>query len=93
MPREFSRNQRLGNQLLRTLNELLRFERLTPPAISADQGEFEEGHAMTGYQWKRTVVDDSPLPGVILRKVELELSWSMGSTVRSYRSEIYVMPK
>ncbi len=26
MPREFSRNQRLGNQLLRTLSELLRFE-------------------------------------------------------------------
>jgi ribosome-binding factor A len=26
MPREFSRNQRLGNQVLRTLNELLRFE-------------------------------------------------------------------
>ncbi len=26
MPREFSRNQRLGTQVLRTLNELLRFE-------------------------------------------------------------------
>lgn len=26
MPREFSRSQRLANQLLRTLNELLRFE-------------------------------------------------------------------
>ena len=26
MPREFSRNQRLGNQLLRSLSELLRFE-------------------------------------------------------------------
>ena len=26
MPREFSRNQRLSNQVLRTLNELLRFE-------------------------------------------------------------------
>ena len=28
--REFSRNQRLGNQLLRTLNELLRFESKDP---------------------------------------------------------------
>ena len=26
MPREFSRNQRLGNQVLRTLSEMLRFE-------------------------------------------------------------------
>lgn len=26
MPREFSRSQRLGNQVLRTLNEVLRFE-------------------------------------------------------------------
>ena len=30
MPREFSRNQRLGNQILRTLNELLRFETKDP---------------------------------------------------------------
>lgn len=30
MPREFSRNQRLSNQVLRTLNELLRFETKDP---------------------------------------------------------------
>lgn len=30
MPREFSRNQRLGSQVLRTLNELLRFETKDP---------------------------------------------------------------
>lgn len=30
MAREFSRNQRMGNQLLRTLNELLRFETKDP---------------------------------------------------------------
>ncbi len=30
MPREFSRNQRLGNQVLRTLNEVLRFETKDP---------------------------------------------------------------
>lgn len=30
MAREFSRNQRLGNQVLRTLNELLRFESKDP---------------------------------------------------------------
>lgn len=30
MPREFSRNERLGNQVLRTLNELLRFETKDP---------------------------------------------------------------
>lgn len=30
MPREFSRNQRLANQVLRTLNELLRFESKDP---------------------------------------------------------------
>ena len=30
MPREFSRNQRLGNQVLRTLNELLRFDTKDP---------------------------------------------------------------
>ena len=30
MPREFSRNQRLSNEVLRTLNELLRFETKDP---------------------------------------------------------------
>lgn len=30
MPREFSRNQRLGSQVLRTLNELVRFESKDP---------------------------------------------------------------
>ena len=30
MPREFSRNQRLGSQVLRTLNEVLRFETKDP---------------------------------------------------------------
>jgi len=30
MPREFSRNQRLGTQVLRTLSELLRFETKDP---------------------------------------------------------------
>lgn len=30
MPREFTRNQRLGNQVLRTLNELLRYETKDP---------------------------------------------------------------
>ncbi|MEM9403372.1 MAG: 30S ribosome-binding factor RbfA [Pseudomonadota bacterium] len=30
MPREFSRNQRLGNQILRSLSELLRFESKDP---------------------------------------------------------------
>ncbi len=30
MPREFSRNQRLGNQVLRTLNELLQMETKDP---------------------------------------------------------------
>ena len=30
MPREFSKNQRLGNQILRSLSELLRFETKDP---------------------------------------------------------------
>ena len=47
MPREFARHQRLGNQLLRTLAELLRFEvedprlaevSLTSVALSRDLG-------------------------------------------------------
>ena len=86
-------NRSLWKAILYAHNELLRDERLVPPPVSVREGDFEEGHAMAGYHWKRTVVDDSPLPGVSLRKVELVLSWTEGATIRSYRSEVYVLPK
>ncbi|MDX1516908.1 MAG: 30S ribosome-binding factor RbfA [Woeseiaceae bacterium] len=41
MPREFSRHQRLGNQLLRTLSELLRFEVKDPRIAHVSLTEVE----------------------------------------------------
>ncbi len=48
---------------------------------------------MAGYHWRREIVDDSPYPGVRLRKVILVLSWQEGTGVRSYQAETYVLPK
>ncbi len=41
MPREFARHQRLGNQMLRTLSELLRFEAKDPRIANVSLTEVE----------------------------------------------------
>ena len=86
-------NRSLWKAILYAHNDLLRFERLAAPPISVHEGDFEEDHPMAGYHWKREINDESPFPGVFVRKVQLELSWQEGSTTRSYETEIYVVPK
>lgn len=86
-------NRSLWKAVLHTQNELSRFERMPPPPISFNEGDYGENHPMAGYHWKREIEDDSPIPGVRVRRVRLELSWDDGGTIRSYEAEIYVMPK
>ena len=71
-------------------NELQRWERMGPPPLHVDQGEFPEDHAMAGYSWLREVSDEAPLPGVIVRRVRLRLNWQEGERSRRYASEVYV---
>ena len=86
-------NRSLWRAIVHSHNELQQVERLPAPSIAVSEGDFEEEHPMFGYHWKREVVDDSPIPGVRLRKIKLEISWVEGTSTRSYRSETYVVPK
>lgn len=86
-------NRSLWRAIVYSHNELQQYERLPPPTISINEGDFEEDDPMFGFHWKREVVDDAPIPGVRLRKVKLEISWVEGVSTRSYRSETYVVPR
>jgi prepilin-type N-terminal cleavage/methylation domain-containing protein len=71
-------------------NELARIERSPPPPVSIQQGDFAPDDPMAGYAWRREVTDEQPFPNVTVRKVLLELTWSVGGVKQSYRSQIYV---
>lgn len=74
-------------------NEMLRIERSKTPAIGINEGDYDDDHPLHGYHWKREVKDETPFPGVKVRRVGLELSWFDGKNPRSYQTEIYVRPK
>ena len=83
----------LWSAVVFTRNELMRVERGSPPSIGVSDGVYNEGHKMAGYHWKRAVTDEEPFPGIKVRKVSLELIWEEGIVPRSYKSEVYVLPK
>ena len=83
----------LWRAIVFTRNELMRVERGKPPSLGVSDGDYDEGHQMTGFHWKRLVTDEEPFPGIKVRKVALELSWTEGIVPRSYTSEVYVLPK
>lgn len=74
-------------------NELLRWDRLGQAAVSVDQGEFRPDEEMAGYAWRRDISDEEPLPGVRVRRIRLELTWSVAGRTQSYRAETYVEAK
>jgi len=64
MPREFSRNQRLGAQILRTLSELLRFETKDPRVadISLTAVELSKDLSIARVYFSMLNPDDDPQP-------------------------------
>ncbi|MCH7822941.1 MAG: 30S ribosome-binding factor RbfA [Proteobacteria bacterium] len=66
MPREFSRSQRLGTQILRTLSELLRFETKDPrlEGISLTSVELSRDLSVARIYFSLLNLDDSPLPAI-----------------------------
>ncbi len=75
-------------------NELARWERMDPvPEVSVEQGTFPPGDPMAGYSWRREITDLQPFPSVVVRRVQLELSWPVGLSQQVYRAGIYVLPK
>jgi len=66
MPREFSRSQRLGNQVLRTLSELLRFETKDPrlQGISLTSVDLSRDLSVARVYFSLLNPDDEPGPVV-----------------------------
>jgi ribosome-binding factor A len=64
MPREFSRNQRLGTQIMRTLSELLRFETKDPrlTGVSLTSVELSRDLSVARVYFSLLDPDDSPEP-------------------------------
>jgi|SRR5579863_1940488 prepilin-type N-terminal cleavage/methylation domain-containing protein len=74
-------------------NELARWERMSPvPDVSVAQGEFPPADPMAGYSWKREITDLEPFPSVRVRRIQLDLMWTVGTVTQSYRSSLYVLP-
>ncbi|MDH4120929.1 MAG: prepilin-type N-terminal cleavage/methylation domain-containing protein [Deltaproteobacteria bacterium] len=80
--------------------EMLAWERLGRAELSVDQGVYPPGHPLEGYQWRREIADEEPIPGVKLRRVKLEISWEMNARLgpeatdahrrQRYVTEVYV---
>jgi len=66
MPREFSRNQRLGAQILRTLSELLRFEIKDPrlQGVSLTAVDLPRDLSIARVYFSLLNPDDSPEPAL-----------------------------
>jgi ribosome-binding factor A len=66
MPREFSRNQRLGAQMLRSLSELLRFETKDPSLadVSLTAVELSKDLSIARVYFSLLNPDDDPQPAV-----------------------------
>ena len=64
MPREFSRNQRLGNQVLRTLSELIRFESKDPrlDGVSLTDVELSRDLSVARVYFSLLDIDEDPTP-------------------------------
>ncbi len=85
MPREFSRNQRLGNQVLRTLNELLRFEIKDPrlQGVSLTSVDLSRDLSIANVFFSLLNPDDDPEPVLeALRRATGFLRGKLGSTIK-----------
>lgn len=70
MPREFSRNQRLGNQVLRTLNELLRFETKDPRLEMVSLTAVELSRDLSYAQVHFSMLDPNADPAPVLEGLQ-----------------------
>lgn len=86
--------RKLATAIAYTAQELARWERMNPPPdVAVAQGTFPPGDPMVGYAWRREITDLEPLPSVIVRRVQIEVSWSQGLSQQSYRAALYVLPQ
>jgi ribosome-binding factor A len=85
MPREFSRSQRLGTQILRSLSELLRFETKDPrlEGVSLTSVDLSRDLSVARVYFSLLNPDDSPEPAMEgLRKASGFLRAKLGSAIK-----------
>ncbi|MDH3351740.1 MAG: 30S ribosome-binding factor RbfA [Gammaproteobacteria bacterium] len=85
MPREFSRNQRLGTQILRCLSELLRFEAKDPrlQGVSLTSVDLSRDLSVARVYFSLLNPGDSPEPVIeSLRKASGFLRAKLGSAIK-----------
>ena len=87
-----STSKQLWQAMQYTHNELMRWERAEFVPVSVSQGKFQPDHELFGSSWKRLIEDESPFPGVIIRKVMLRIEWQEGARQQAYEAQIYVRP-
>ena len=81
----------LWKAMAETQKELLRWERSkTPPPVSITQGSFENEEEFLGGYWKLDIEDQLPLPGISVRRVNYEITWSEGEREFRYSSALYI---
>ncbi len=84
--------QNLWEAMKYSQNELVRWERSVSAPVSIAQGEFDGDHPLAGSRWTREISDVMPLPGIVVRKVALEIKWREQNSDYSYNAEIYIKP-
>lgn len=85
MPREFSRNQRLGAQIMRSLSELLRFETKDPrlQGVSLTSVELSRDLSIARVYFSLLNPDDSPVAAFEgLQKAAGFLRAKLGSAIK-----------
>lgn len=84
----------LWKAMAESQKELLKWERSkNPPPVSITQGVFTEQDAFPGGRWKLDVQDTLPLPGIPVRRVNYEISWTEGEGEYTYSADLYVKPQ
>ena len=81
----------LWKAMAETQKKLLYWEHSNqPPSVQISQGTFQEHDILPGAQWKLEVQDILPLPGIPVRQVNYEITWSEGEREFRYSSDLYV---
>ncbi len=85
MPREFSRNQRLSSQMLRILNELVRFESKDPALNGVSLTEIELARDLSVAKVYFSLLDPNELPEPAIKGLQRAagfLRGKLGSAVK-----------
>ena len=81
----------LWKAMAETQKQLLYWEHSNqPPSVQISQGTFQEQDFLPSAQWKLEVQDILPLPGIPVRQVNYEITWSEGEREFRYSSDLYV---